>query len=161
MRSRILRLLPAVVLLACQAAPNVPKIGNLPVTLSVTVSAVTLQDGIPDTIRVTSLNTTAQVLQLDFPTSCTIVVSVRNTTGTVVAPPNDDHGCAVGSSTLKWPANAAVVQTVIWAGATRFLPEPQTDRLPAGEYFVSARMDGFGYSAVAPAVKITIPGVSN
>ena len=142
--------------LACQADPTIPKLGERPVTLTLEVSTRTLAPGAVDTFRVTSTNLTGREQELHFPTNCTMVVTIRDADNNVVVPPNGKAGCLPVESVLEWGVDETITRLFVWKGGDDFDPPGSATRLPVGSYFVSAAMVGEGYSTFAPAFKVDV-----
>lgn len=148
-------LLLAPLFLACSNEPTVPGIGEQLIELRVSPAPTTLAPGQSTTITATLTNTLDEEVLLIFPTTCQILVYVRNETGRVVAP-EAGHNCPRVPSQLGIPALGTVTRTIVWDGRGEFGTGGTTARLPAGKYFVSARLEADNYRTVGFPVLVTL-----
>lgn len=156
MTRRAFRLLIALGTLGCTQDPSVPKIGDLPVTISLRLSTLSLRAGDPDTIRVTVTNNLDQNVRLTFGGQCQVFVTVRNSAGDIVTPRDGRPECLPIPSALTLVARGSQDYMTIWTGGYKFLPPDTQEKVPAGAYYVSAELIASGYSVVAPPFKVDI-----
>lgn len=143
--------------LACVQEPTVPKVGQDPVSISLTVSSQSLKIGQPDTFKVVVRNNLASGVRLFFRTQCQVLFTVRALDGSVVTPRQGRPECIAATSQLGLAPGASQTFTTVWRGGFRFAPNDSTgERVPSGAYFASATLDAIGYTVVAPAFKISL-----
>ncbi|MEO7965980.1 MAG: hypothetical protein ABIT38_18875 [Gemmatimonadaceae bacterium] len=140
----------------CKQEPTIPKLADEPVKLSISASTRSFKIGTPDTLRVTITNSLEVDAALVYDNNCLLELFVRDSKGAVVIPAGGKSKCLPINSTLDIPAGGSVVRTFIWNGGTALLPTVTTDHVPAGSYFVSARINALNYSTVLPALKIEV-----
>lgn len=141
---------------ACQQNPVVPIIETPPIELNIKVSNSVLVFGETDTIRVVIKNTLAVVARITFATQCQDRLFIRNLAGTVVLPATGNYVCAPVASQLSVPANDSIVRTYFWTGGQSLFPPDPAAKLPAGQYFVYALLQGTNYSVDAFPVGIRL-----
>jgi len=134
----------------------VPRIGDLPVTISLRLSTLTLKAGDPDTIRVTVTNTLDQSVRLTFTGQCQVFVTVRDSDGDVVTPRDGRPECLPVPTALTLVAGGTQDYVYIWTGGYKFDPPDTPEKVPVGAYYVSADLVASGYSVVAPPFKVDI-----
>ena len=155
MRTRSLLLL-TLATLGCVQNPTVPKIGEDPVAITLSVSTQTLKLGAADTIKVVIKNSFSTAVRLTFPSSCQIFVTIRSLAGDIVTPRDGRPACLPVTSQITLPINGTQTFTTIWTGGFDFRPPDTTAKVPAGTYFVSAQLIANGYSTLAPAFKVDV-----
>jgi hypothetical protein len=155
MRARFVPVL-ALATLACQQEPTVPKIGQDPVSITLSVSTQTMRVGDPDTITVVVTNNYGAEVQLFFPTICQVFITIRSQDGAIVAPRDGRPGCLAAPSRMRLPLGGSLTFTSIWTGGYDFNPPDTPAKVPPGSYFVSAALVASGYSTVAPAFKVDV-----
>lgn len=156
MLRRAPRLLMALGVLGCAQDPSVPKIGDLPVTISLRLSTLSLKAGDPDTVRVTVTNTLDQGVRLTFGSQCQVLVTVRNTQGDIVTPRDGRPECLPVPSALTLPPRGSQDYLTIWTGGYKFSPPDTPEKVPTGAYYVTAELRASGYTVVAPPFKVDI-----
>jgi hypothetical protein len=144
------------VAIGCSQEPSVPKLGNDPVTVTLSLSTRSMKAGSPDTIRATVTNTLEQSVRLTFPGQCQVFVTVRNSTGDIVAPRDGRPECLPLASALTLSAMGTRVFTTIWTGGYSFAPPDTPEKVPPGAYFISAELIASGYSTFAPPFKVDV-----
>jgi hypothetical protein len=139
----------------CQQEPTIPKLTPGPVILTIAASRTTFTVGSPDTILVTATNTLTQGVRLDFESTCTIVLTIRNQAGAVVVtqPPST---CIRVPTTVLIPARGAITRTFVWTGGFDVDPPDTPAKVPPGTYYASASMVARNYSTFVPAIKIDV-----
>ncbi len=149
---------PALIIVsaACVQQSTVPKAPEQTFGLQIRVSSSQLAPGATDTITVSAMNPTADQVRILFPTSCQIEVFIRNTTSQTVVPPGGRYDCVPIPSQMVLPSNGTVEQIFVWKGGSAFYPPGSAQRLPAGDYFISATMVAQGVNSVAFAVKVSL-----
>ncbi len=153
---RLLPLLVPFLLVACVEELEVPTIGLDEVSLELSLSTQTLKLGAVDTIRVRVVNNLDIPVRLTFPTTCQVVVTVRNRAGNVVTPRDGRPQCLPVQSQLTLPIGGSQVFTTLWSGGFDFAPPDTPDKVPPGTYFVYAEMVARGYSTLAPAFSVEV-----
>jgi len=148
--------LALLVTMACVQEATIPKIGEQVIELTIAVSHGELAPGQVDTITVSATNHLEQNVRLVFPTTCQILVYIRNRTSRLVVPEGGSYDCIPVPSQIVFPAMGTVNRQFIWQGGSDFVPPGTAARLPAGDYFVTATMNAQGYSTSAFAVRITL-----
>jgi hypothetical protein len=140
----------------CVQDPVIPKVGDDPILLSISLSTTTFRQGKPDTIRVTATNSFPEPVVLVYTNDCQILVTIRSASGVPVVPPNGQPTCIPLASQLRIPAEGSVTQRFVWTGLDRLLPTGSTTFLPPGTYFISAAIRATNYSTTAPAFKVEL-----
>lgn len=156
MTHRLLVVALAGLTLGCQQEPTVPKLGEDPIRLTLSLSTTSFRVGRPDTITVTATSFLTTPAELVFNSDCQILVTIRTTAGAAVVPPNGRHTCAPIASQLIFPPEGTVVRRFIWSGTSDFIPPGSVARLPPGSYFISATINALNYSTFAPAVRVDL-----
>ena len=146
----------AFAVLGCTQDPSVPKIGDLPVTISLRLSTLSLKAGTPDTIRVAVTNNLDQSVRLTFSNQCQVYGTGRNSAGDIGTPRDGRPECLPIASALTLVARGTQDYVTIWTGGYKFLPPDTQEKVPAGSYFVSAELIASGYSVIAPPFKVDI-----
>ena len=154
--SLFLPILTILAVLGCVQDPTVPKIGEDPVAITLTVSTQTLKLGAADTIKVVVKNAFGSAVRLTFPSSCQVFVTIRSLAGDIVTPRDGRPQCTPVSSQLTLPLNGTQTFTTVWTGGFDFKPPDTNAKVPPGTYFVSAQLIANGYSTLAPAFKIDV-----
>lgn len=158
MRTR--RLLPAAfaVMLAgsaCVQDPTIPSFGDQAIDLRIAISRQIIRVGEVDTITITATSNLDQTARIVFPSTCQMLIYIRNASGRVSAPENGLYDCVPVPSQLVLAAKASASQKYVWAGFAQLGPTGTTS-LPVGDYYISGRIDAQNYSTVAFAVRVTI-----
>lgn len=146
----------APLLWGCAQDPTIPKVGEEPITLSMVFSSTSFRQGKADTITVTAQSALDYDATIQFATDCQLQVTIRNSSGSAVVPPNGQPSCLPIASKLVIPAGASVKQRFVWNGADHFTPPGSSTMLPPGSYYVSASIKALNYSTVAPAVIVEL-----
>jgi hypothetical protein len=142
---------------SCVQEPTVPRLGEDPVTITLSLTSLTLRLGQPDTLRATIQNTLTQTVGFSFANVCRVYFTVRNQAGDVVTPRDGRAQCVAQRSTLTLPAGGRQVFTAVWRGGFDFVPlDTPGVTVPPGSYFVSAQFISEGYSVTAPAFKVDV-----
>jgi hypothetical protein len=141
---------------ACVQEPTIPKIGDPNVAMQLTVSASQLAPGQIDTITVTVSSHDSLQLRILFPSSCQVLLYIRNSRSRTVVPSGGEYDCVSVPSQLTIPAGGTTTQQFFWAGVSALEPSAGAPRLPDGDYYVSASMTTSGVNAVAFAKKVTL-----
>jgi hypothetical protein len=141
--------------LGCQQEPTIPKIVPGPVTLSIAASTSTLTVGNPDTIRVIASNSLQQTAVLDFESTCTIVLTIRNEAGAAVIS-QSPLGCIRVPTRVSIPARGSITRTFVWTGGYELAPPDTPNKVPPGAYYASASLSARNYSTFVPAIKIDV-----
>jgi hypothetical protein len=142
--------------LGCVQEPSVPRIGEQPIELTISLSAPQVRRGEADTITVTVANHFEQTIQLLFPSTCQIRVYIRDATGRVVVPEGGSYACVPVPSRMDLPASGSVTRQFVWRGGSQFVPPGSSATLPAGQYYVTADMVAFDYRTSAFALRVTL-----
>lgn len=142
--------------LGCTQDPSVPKFGDLPVTISLRLSTLSLKAGDPDTILVTVANTLDQNVRLTFSGQCQVFVTVRNSAGDIVTPRDGRPECLPIASALTIAAGGTHDYVTVWTGGYKFAPPDTPEKVPAGAYYISAELIASGYSVIAPPFKVDV-----
>lgn len=154
------RLLPSLLLLlsaaACVEEPNIPRLGDKPIQLTLSTSSSVLGPGEVITITAHITNTLSEPASLLFPTLCEVRVFIRDDRGTLVVPENGTHDCPNISTQLNLQPQGTVTREFTWSGGGQLNSPSTATRLPPGQYFVSATLDAVDYSTVAFAVTVTL-----
>lgn len=151
----LLALLLFAAVVACSDEATVPALGEQLIELRVSPAPTSLAPGQSTTITATLTNTLDEDVLLIFPSTCQILVYVRDAMGRVVTPAAG-HNCPRVVSQLGIPALGTVTRTVTWDGRGEFGTGGTTARLPAGKYYVSARLEADNYRTVGFPVLVTL-----
>lgn len=142
---------------ACTQSPTVPKRQEPPITLTMTLSAATLERGKADTITTTITNTFTQTARLRFNSECQILVTIRTIAGTTVVPPNGVPTCISRIDSLDVPPSGSVTRRFIWTGTASVTPPGGSSTpLPDGSYLVTSSINGTNYTTVSAAVRVDL-----
>lgn len=142
--------------IGCVQETTIPRLGDKPVTISITTSSSVLRTGESLTISVHIVNTLSEPVQLAFPTLCQVRVFIRNDRGNLVVPADGAHDCPTISSQLTLDAGDSTIREFPWSGGPELDGAAPAQRLPAGRYYITANLDAAGYSTVAFAVLVNI-----
>lgn len=146
----------ALCFLGCTQDPSVPRIGDLPVTISLRLSTLSFKAGNPDTIEVTVTNNLEENVRLTFGGQCQVFVTVRNSAGDIVTPRDGRPECLPVPSSLTLVGRGTQKYISVWTGGYKFAPPDTPEKVPPGAYYVSADLIASGYSVVAPPFKVDI-----
>ena len=143
---------------ACVENPTVPKLGGGAIELKVRASRAEIGPGEADSIVVTAINNLTEQARIRFRVDvpCQILVYIRDQSGRTVVPEGGQHSCVPVPSQLTIPASGSVSRVFIWKGGTMFDPPGSANRLPPGDYFVSAAMNADGFSVPGFAVTVKL-----
>lgn len=142
--------------IGCSQSPTIPKIGDQPITLTITASSRSFKLGTPDTLRVSISSSLTTTARLTYANDCQLEMFVRDAKGKIVIPAGGKSVCAPVATTLDIPAGGSVVKVFIWNGGTAFLPTVTSDQVAPGSYYISAEINALNYSTVLPALKVDV-----
>jgi hypothetical protein len=126
----------------------------LPVTITATDRE--LDPGESTTFTVAISNPLDELVRLTFPTSCQLLVFVKNGSGKVFTPKDGRHACASVPSVLTLEVGETKSYDVIWSGGIQFGTPGASERVPPGSYFASAEFRADGYIAIAFPILVEV-----
>ncbi|MFN8670376.1 MAG: hypothetical protein U0164_24570 [Gemmatimonadaceae bacterium] len=149
----------AALALGCTQDPVIPKTGEEPIVLTLAFSTTTFKIGKADTISVIATSTLTDSAIVAYGTTCRFNVTIRNSAGTTVVPPNGQRLCIdlQQAQIDTFPPKGKITRKFIWTGLTDFIPSStSTTALPPGAYQISAAINALNYSTFAPPVKVDL-----
>lgn len=141
---------------SCVQDPQVPKIGEDPISITLSLSSLSIRVGQPDTLRVVVANKLPEAVRLTFSNVCQVYFTIRDQAGGVVTPRDGRAQCVPQRGSLSLPVGGTRMYIAIWTGGFDFVPLDTPAKVPPGTYFVSAQLIADGYSALAPAFRVQV-----
>jgi hypothetical protein len=155
MMNRIAAAALSIAVAGCVEKADIPVAPVQILSMQVSASPRDLPRGESMTLTVTLTNTLDETVRLSFPTTCQVVLFIRDSGNRVVARHRTDD-CATVPSLITLHAGQSATFTFVWSGESELGPPGSGSPLPAGNYYASAEMEADGYTGIAFPLLVTL-----
>jgi hypothetical protein len=155
MMRRVAALVLGPLIAGCVEEADIPTVPEQILPMQLSTSLRDLPRGQSATLTVSLTNSLEDRVELYFPTTCQVILYIRDQGNRVVARRRTDD-CARVPSLITLQPSQTTTFTFTWSGESELGPPGSGTALPAGTYYASAEMVAENYTGVAFPIIIVL-----